>query len=221
MANSALLVIDVQRDVLAVADDGPGYLPRLRRRSTEPGLPAPRDLRGDGATARRSGSQPSQRGDDEHRAAPGSVEAPVGMNQPLAQGCDDRHAATRISVRKPFRLREIEEPKILRGHDRLLHHPAMLVDRSVGAPAVILHRHRAVGMQRDHTPSAAPAHCLVSGVSNDLENKVFGSARRELLRIPGGSDRYGPRPRCRPSRAWCLPKKPLIHPFGKHPSCSR
>ncbi len=41
MANSALLVIDVQRDVLAVADDGPGYLPRLRRRSTEPGLPAP------------------------------------------------------------------------------------------------------------------------------------------------------------------------------------
>ncbi len=31
MANSALLVMDVQRDVVAIADDGSGYLPRLRR----------------------------------------------------------------------------------------------------------------------------------------------------------------------------------------------
>ncbi|MDX3697561.1 cysteine hydrolase [Streptomyces europaeiscabiei] len=31
MANSALLVMDVQRDIVAVADDGSGYLPRLRR----------------------------------------------------------------------------------------------------------------------------------------------------------------------------------------------
>jgi nicotinamidase-related amidase len=30
MANSALLVMDVQRDIVAVADDGSGYLPRLR-----------------------------------------------------------------------------------------------------------------------------------------------------------------------------------------------
>ncbi|MGA5412587.1 cysteine hydrolase family protein [Streptomyces pseudogriseolus] len=30
MANSALLVMDVQRDVVALADDGSGYLPRLR-----------------------------------------------------------------------------------------------------------------------------------------------------------------------------------------------
>ncbi|MFE9118183.1 cysteine hydrolase family protein [Streptomyces sp. NPDC007172] len=29
--NSALLVMDVQRDVVAIADDGSGYLPRLRR----------------------------------------------------------------------------------------------------------------------------------------------------------------------------------------------
>ncbi len=28
--NSALLVMDVQRDVVAIADDGSGYLPRLR-----------------------------------------------------------------------------------------------------------------------------------------------------------------------------------------------
>ncbi|MFC7308101.1 cysteine hydrolase family protein [Streptomyces monticola] len=31
MAKSALLVMDVQRDVVAIADDGSGYLPRLRR----------------------------------------------------------------------------------------------------------------------------------------------------------------------------------------------
>jgi hypothetical protein len=31
MANSALLVMDVQRDVVAIADDGSGYLLRLRR----------------------------------------------------------------------------------------------------------------------------------------------------------------------------------------------
>jgi nicotinamidase-related amidase len=31
MANSALLVMDVQRDIVDVADDGSGYLPRLRR----------------------------------------------------------------------------------------------------------------------------------------------------------------------------------------------
>lgn len=31
MANSALLVMDVQRDIVAIADDGSGYLPRLRR----------------------------------------------------------------------------------------------------------------------------------------------------------------------------------------------
>ncbi|MCF4138167.1 cysteine hydrolase [Streptomyces sp. Tue 6430] len=31
MASSALLVMDVQRDVVAIADDGSGYLPRLRR----------------------------------------------------------------------------------------------------------------------------------------------------------------------------------------------
>ncbi|MGI5484654.1 cysteine hydrolase family protein [Streptomyces lavendofoliae] len=31
MANRALLVMDVQRDILDVADDGSGYLPRLRR----------------------------------------------------------------------------------------------------------------------------------------------------------------------------------------------
>ncbi|KRC95392.1 MULTISPECIES: cysteine hydrolase family protein [unclassified Streptomyces] len=30
-AKSALLVMDVQRDVVAIADDGSGYLPRLRR----------------------------------------------------------------------------------------------------------------------------------------------------------------------------------------------
>lgn len=31
MANSALLVMDVQQDVVDLADDGSGYLPRLRR----------------------------------------------------------------------------------------------------------------------------------------------------------------------------------------------
>ncbi|MGW6543354.1 cysteine hydrolase family protein [Streptomyces massasporeus] len=31
MGNSALLVMDVQQDVVAIADDGSGYLPRLRR----------------------------------------------------------------------------------------------------------------------------------------------------------------------------------------------
>lgn len=31
MTKSALLVMDVQRDVVAIADDGSGYLPRLRR----------------------------------------------------------------------------------------------------------------------------------------------------------------------------------------------
>lgn len=31
MANSALLVMDVQRDIVAMADDGSGYVPRLRR----------------------------------------------------------------------------------------------------------------------------------------------------------------------------------------------
>jgi len=31
MANSALLVMDVQRDIVGLADDGSGYLPRLRR----------------------------------------------------------------------------------------------------------------------------------------------------------------------------------------------
>lgn len=31
MASSALLVMDVQRDIVAMADDGSGYLPRLRR----------------------------------------------------------------------------------------------------------------------------------------------------------------------------------------------
>ncbi|MFG2653323.1 cysteine hydrolase family protein [Streptomyces sp. NPDC048436] len=31
MANNALLVMDVQRDVVALADDGSGYLPRLRK----------------------------------------------------------------------------------------------------------------------------------------------------------------------------------------------
>jgi nicotinamidase-related amidase len=31
MANSALLVMDVQRDIVGVVDDGSGYLPRLRR----------------------------------------------------------------------------------------------------------------------------------------------------------------------------------------------
>jgi nicotinamidase-related amidase len=31
IANTALLVMDVQRDIVAMADDGSGYLPRLRR----------------------------------------------------------------------------------------------------------------------------------------------------------------------------------------------
>jgi len=31
MANSALLVMDVQRDIVNIADDGSGYLPRLRK----------------------------------------------------------------------------------------------------------------------------------------------------------------------------------------------
>jgi nicotinamidase-related amidase len=31
MANSALLVMDVQRNIVAIADDGSGYLPRLRK----------------------------------------------------------------------------------------------------------------------------------------------------------------------------------------------
>ncbi|MFF3545727.1 cysteine hydrolase family protein [Streptomyces platensis] len=31
MANSALLVMDVQQDIVDIADDGSGYLPRLRR----------------------------------------------------------------------------------------------------------------------------------------------------------------------------------------------
>ena len=31
MADSALLVMDVQRDIVDIADDGSGYLPRLRR----------------------------------------------------------------------------------------------------------------------------------------------------------------------------------------------
>ncbi|MFJ2831554.1 cysteine hydrolase family protein [Streptomyces sp. NPDC087263] len=31
MANTALLVMDVQRDIVGIADDGSGYLPRLRR----------------------------------------------------------------------------------------------------------------------------------------------------------------------------------------------
>lgn len=31
MAKSALLVMDVQRDIVAIADDGSGYLPRLGR----------------------------------------------------------------------------------------------------------------------------------------------------------------------------------------------
>ncbi|MFF1675058.1 cysteine hydrolase family protein [Streptomyces sp. NPDC058256] len=31
MANSALLVMDVQQDIVGIADDGSGYLPRLRR----------------------------------------------------------------------------------------------------------------------------------------------------------------------------------------------
>jgi hypothetical protein len=101
------------------------------------------------------------------------------MNQPLAQRCDDGHAATRMSVRKPFCFREVEEPKILRGHDRLLHHSATLVDPRVGAPSVILHRHGAVGMQCDYAPSTAPARCLVSGMGNDLKNKVSRPARSE------------------------------------------
>ncbi|MFI8986779.1 cysteine hydrolase family protein [Streptomyces antimycoticus] len=31
MANNALLVMDIQRDIVDIADDGSGYLPRLRR----------------------------------------------------------------------------------------------------------------------------------------------------------------------------------------------
>ncbi|MFD7710216.1 cysteine hydrolase family protein [Streptomyces sp. NPDC059785] len=31
MGNTALLVMDVQQDIVAIADDGSGYLPRLRR----------------------------------------------------------------------------------------------------------------------------------------------------------------------------------------------
>src|SRR5882757_9930217 len=31
MENTALLVMDVQRDIVGVADNGSGYLPRLRR----------------------------------------------------------------------------------------------------------------------------------------------------------------------------------------------
>ncbi|GHC38638.1 hypothetical protein GCM10010507_10280 [Streptomyces cinnamoneus] len=38
-------------------------------------------------------------------------------------------------------------------------------------------------MQRDHAPSAAPAHCLVSGISNDLKNEMSRSARSELCRF--------------------------------------
>ncbi len=111
---------------------------------------------------------------------PGSVDPAVGMDQPLAKGCDDGHAATRMSVWQPFCLREVEEPQVFRGHDRLLHHSAMLVGPGVGASSVILHRHGAVGMQRDHASSAAPARCLVSGISNDLKNKVSWPTRSEL-----------------------------------------
>ncbi|MEU8289535.1 cysteine hydrolase [Streptomyces pseudogriseolus] len=69
MANSALLVMDVQRDVVALADDGfriPAASARDHRRC--PGCRHPRDPRGDGVTAGRSRSQSPQQGDGQHRA---------------------------------------------------------------------------------------------------------------------------------------------------------
>ncbi len=85
MANSALLVMDVQRDVVAIADDGSGYLPRLRR--------AIDGARAAGVTViyvvlgLRPGDpevSPPQQGDDERRAG-----GPVHRGPPGTEIHDD------------------------------------------------------------------------------------------------------------------------------------
>jgi NADPH-dependent 2,4-dienoyl-CoA reductase/sulfur reductase-like enzyme len=68
---------------------------------------------------------------------PGSVPAAVGMDEPLAQGRDNRHAPARMTIGKQLRGGEVEEPEILRRHDWLLHGPAMVVEAGVGASPVI------------------------------------------------------------------------------------
>lgn len=68
MTNSALLVMDVQRDVVALADDGSGYLPRLRGAidgARAAGIPVIHVVM---VTAGRSRSQSPQQGDGQHRA---------------------------------------------------------------------------------------------------------------------------------------------------------
>jgi hypothetical protein len=63
------------------------------------------------------------------------------MDKPLAQRRDNGYAPARMTIGKQLRRREIEEPQVLRRHDRLLHGPAMLLEAGGGASPVIRYRH--------------------------------------------------------------------------------
>ncbi len=69
MANSALLVMDVQRDIVGIADDGSGYLPRLRNAiegARAAGIPVIYVV--DETTAGQSGNRARQQGARRRRA---------------------------------------------------------------------------------------------------------------------------------------------------------
>lgn len=89
-----------------------------------------------------------------------------------------------MAVREGLGLGEVEEPQVLRGHDRLLDDVAVLVEPGVGAPPVIRHGHGTVGVESDTAAPSAAVLRLVGRIGDDLEDEVPGPTRSERGGIP-------------------------------------
>jgi hypothetical protein len=111
---------------------------------------------------------------------PGPVMAAVDVHQPLAQRSNDRHSSPRMAVGKLLCIREVEEPEVLRRHDRLLDDSPHIVESGVGASAVVGYRNRLVGVQRDVAVPRCLIGSFVSGVGNHFENQMQHATRSKV-----------------------------------------
>jgi hypothetical protein len=124
----------------------------------------------------------------QRRPAPGlragSVAAAAGMDEPLAQGRDDRHTPARMTVGEQLGTGVVEEPQVLRRHDRLPYRPAIPGRAGLGTPAAIGHGHRTIPAERDRTVPAIGALSLIGRVGGNLKDQMPDSARSKRGRIP-------------------------------------
>jgi hypothetical protein len=99
------------------------------------------------------------------------------MDEPLAEGRDDRHATAGMAIGKHLRTRGVEEPEVLRRYDRLFHGPATVIETGVGAAPIIRYGHRAIGVEGDGAASPVVALGLIDRVGDDLQDQVPNAAR--------------------------------------------